>query len=60
MEETYEVPKADFVEFKIPESKSELNIGGNMGITFQLPMEFPNWWWRMWQYLIFGFKWRKL
>jgi len=27
------------------------------GFEIQLPHDKPNWWWRIWQYVFFGFKW---
>ena len=29
-------------------------------LAFHLTCERPNWWWRMWQYLILGFRWEKV
>lgn len=38
--------------------QSELMINDNL--SFSMFTKKPNWWWRMWQYLLFGFKWRAL
>lgn len=38
--------------------QSELRMPGDL--AFQLPKPRPNWWWRLWQYLFFGFKWKDL
>lgn len=42
----------------IPSYKSKLKINSNL--TFYLVNEKPNWWWKLWQYLLFGFKWEKV
>lgn len=41
-------------------NKSKLLIGGEMGLTLTMPVEQPNWFWRMMQRLVFGFEWKKL
>ena len=32
----------------------------NTTIVIESPAPMPNWWWRMWQYLLLGFEWEKL
>lgn len=39
-----------------PHFKSTLHITPHT--CFNLPMKKPNWWWRMWQWIFFGFVWR--
>jgi hypothetical protein len=34
----------------------DLEIQGNLHLQFQ---SGPNWWWRMWQYLLLGWRWRR-
>jgi len=41
-----------------PDHKSELTMVPGLIINF--PDEMPNWWWRFWQRVFFGFKWRSL
>lgn len=41
-----------------PGWKSELTMQGDL--AFQLPKPRPNRWWRLWQYVFFGFKWKDL
>lgn len=33
------------------------NLIINTNLVIQFYAKKPNWWWRMWQFLIFGFKW---
>ncbi len=37
---------------------SVLTINNNLQINFYSPP--PNWWWRMWQWLLLGWKWKRL
>jgi hypothetical protein len=30
------------------------------GVDFRFPREMPNWWWRMWQFVLLGWRWRNL
>lgn len=45
----------DFLQYQKP--KSELRITGSNDLVFMLPSKQPNWWFRMWQRLILGFRW---
>ena len=36
--------------------QSELMINDNL--SFSMFTKKPSWWWRMWQYLLLGFKWK--
>jgi len=46
---------------KIPEYKSMLCLGKDKtGITVSYEEPMPNWWWRMWYWLLLGWKWKKL
>lgn len=29
-------------------------------LTIKWKKPMPNWWWRLWQYLMFGIKWRNI
>jgi len=42
---------------KPPVYKSRLTI---VDLQIDCIGEMPNWWWRMWQYLLLGFRWEKL
>ena len=42
---------------KNPIIKSELEIVN--GFTIEFPHNMPNFWWRFWQWVFFGFKWRE-
>lgn len=51
-------PLPDSLHLDYP-PKSEVSIfNGGYKITFM--NERPNWWWRMWQYLLLGWKWTDL
>ena len=41
-----------------PEPQSSWTLSGGE-IRFLLPRPMPNWWWRMWQWMILGISWRK-
>jgi hypothetical protein len=40
--------------------KSILLINGDECFQIHLSKERPNLWWRFWQWIFFGFKWKKL
>lgn len=45
---------------KPPSTKSYMWLGAEKRkdtVAFEFPHTRPNWWWRMWQYLLFGFRW---
>jgi len=43
-----------------PNYMSALCICTDDFVTIQYEKPMPNWWWRMWQYLLLGFKWTKI
>jgi len=43
-----------------PPAKSILKINSDLGAFFCMPAEKPNWWWRMWQWLLLGFEWEDI
>ena len=44
----------------VPPNKSQLTMNGDSSVVYESPIECPNWWWCMWQWLFFGFKWEKI
>jgi len=50
----------DYVNFtfSIPENKSVLTPTPGFEINFS--HEMPNWWWRFWQFILLGWRWRNL
>ena len=50
--------KMDWIStIKVPKPESTLIISDSLDISLFKPT--PNYWWRFWQYLFFGFKWKK-
>ena len=41
------------------EHKSELRMNGD-SIVFNFTDPMPNWWWRMWYYLLLGWRWKEV
>ena len=39
-----------------PQARLELVAG----LTFEYAHPQPNWWWRMWQWVLLGWKWEKV
>lgn len=44
----------------MPSNQSLLIIGGKMGLRVELATKHPNWWWRMWMWVLMGIEWEKL
>lgn len=40
-----------------PSTKSVLYVNTELQFHFTYPR--PNWWWRMWQWILLGWKWEK-
>jgi len=43
----------------LPKIRSKVDIGGG-GMSYSLYRPRPNAWWRMWQWLLLGWKWREV
>ena len=53
-----QLEKMDWIStIKVPKPESTLIISDSLDISLFKPT--PNYWWRFWQYLFFGFKWEK-
>lgn len=47
------------ISHESPPYRSELRPIGD-GVVYSLARKRPNFWWRMWQYLLLGWKWKSL
>ena len=50
----------DIEIIKNPVYKSRLIFLDENFVTIDYKEPVPNWWWRLWHYLLFGIKWRSL
>lgn len=41
-------------------NRSQLTMNGDKSVIYQSPIKCPNWWWRLWQWLFFGFRWENI
>lgn len=48
------------VTLKNLEYKSRLDFWDDGAFSISYEKERPSWWWRMWQYLLLGWRWTKL
>ena len=51
------VPMTELHFFR-PPARSVLICGGSLRVECAKPV--PNWWWRMWLWLLLGWQWRPL
>lgn len=50
------VDEFGYILASLPETKSTLIINQNFQINFS--QQKPNWFWRLWQYLLLGWRWK--
>jgi len=53
------ISESDLV-FKNPVYKSRMIFLNNNLFAIEYAKKMPNWWWRLWQYLLLGIKWESL
>ena len=44
----------------IPDYKSRMIIPGHPCVQWDLETQCPNWWWRLWYYLLLGIRWEAI
>ena len=50
--------EAELLDTHNPPVRSVLTLCGEDSLAFHLTCRMPCWWWRMWYWLLLGWKWR--
>lgn len=49
-----------YLTFELPKYQSKMIWWDESIFVVQTAKKCPNWWWRMWQYLLMGIRWEKI